>query len=117
MGNNKMCAQRWRNYLRPETKAVKKGKWTKAEDEQLRRILSRFDYKNAQTWEKAAEGMGFTRSNKQCRERWTNFLDPSLRFGPWTAEEDALLLRLYEESGNKWKLFTKALVGRSAERI
>lgn len=115
--NNKMCAQRWHTCLRPEIKTAKRGKWTEGEDGQLREILSKFDCKDARAWEKAAKAMGFTRNNKQCRERWTNFLDPSLRFGPWTAEEDARLLRLYGESGNRWKLFTKELVGRSAERI
>jgi len=114
---NKMCAQRWNNILKPEIKAAKRGKWTKAEDEQLRRILSRFDCKNSHTWEKAAEGMGFTRSNKQCRERWTNFLDPSLRHGPWTAEEDARLLSLHSQFGNKWKKFSQTLVGRCGEGI
>jgi hypothetical protein len=115
--NNKMCAQRWRNCLRPEIKVAKKGTWSAEEDEQLRQIVSKCDCKDGHAWELASEGMGFTRNSKQCRERWTNFLDPCLRLGPWTAEEDDCLLRLHSEFGNAWKKFTSILIGRSAERI
>lgn len=39
-----------------------------------------------------------TRSDKQCRERWANVLDPELRlYAEWTPEEDALLLRAVKE--------------------
>jgi hypothetical protein len=115
--NNKMCAQRWRNCLRPEIKVAKKGTWSAEEDEQLRQIVSKCDCKDGHAWELASEGMGFTRNSKQCRERWTNFLDPCLRLGPWTAEEDECLLRLHDKFGNAWKKFTSILIGRSAERI
>ena len=114
---NKMCAQRWRHAVRPELKVTRKGKWTKEEDEKLLQILSKESCKNERMWDRASEAMGFTRNGMQCRERWNNFLDPSLRFEPWTAEEDACLLLLHTEFGNKWKMFTSTLVGRSAQRI
>jgi len=115
--NNKMCAQRWRNCLRPEIKVAKKGTWSAEEDEQLRQIVSKCDCKDGHAWELVSKGMGFTRNIKQCRERWENFLDPSLRLGPWTPEEDACLLRLHGEFGNAWKKIASVLNGRSAERI
>ena len=115
--NNKMCAQRWRNSLRPGIKVLKKGKWSAEEDDQLREMVSKYDCQDGHTWELVSEGMGFTRNVKQCSERWENFLDPSLRLGPWTAEEDACLLRLHSEFGNAWKQFASILKGRSAERI
>ena len=115
--NNKMCAQRWRHALRPELKVTRKGKWTKKEDKKLIEILSKETRKNERTWDRASEAMGFTRNGLQCRERWNNFLDPSLRFEPWTAEEDACLLLLHAECGNKWQKFTTTLVGRSPQRI
>ena len=114
---NKMCAQRWRHAVRPELKTTRKGKWLKEEDEKLLQILSKEKCKNERTWDRASEAMGFTRNGMQCRERWNNFLDPSLRFEPWTPEEDACLLLLHTEFGNKWKMFTSTLVGRSAQRI
>lgn len=32
------------------------------------------------------------RDNEQCRQRWTKRLDPNIRRGQWTPEEDARLL-------------------------
>ena len=115
--SNKMCAQRWRYSLRPEIKLVTKGKWTKEEDDRLREILSKHDCKNERTWDIASEAMGFTRNGIQCRERWKNFLDPTLCFGAWTAEEDKILLNLHRKYGKQWKKFTAILTGRSAQRI
>ena len=115
--SNKMCRQRWRFTLRPEIKSVKKGSWSTEEDQRLRQIVSKHKLKNARIWDIVSQSMQFTRSCLQCRERWTNFVDPTLKSGPWTAEEDALLRSLYDECGNRWKQFTSALVGRSAMHI
>jgi len=114
---NKMCSQRWRHNLRPELTVANKGKWSKAEDERLRQIVSEFEVKNERTWDLVSKAMGFTRNSIQCRERWVHHLDPSLRRGPWTADEDASLLRLHAQFGNKWKKFTSALPGRSSQHI
>merc|ERR1712080_428892 len=90
---------------------------SKEEDERLRQIVSAYDRKTERIWELASEAMGFTRNIIQCRARWKNYLDPSLRLGPWTAEEDARLFRLHDEFGNAWKKFAPILVGRSPHRI
>ena len=38
------------------------------------------------------------RTDKQCRERYANVLDPELRlYAEWTPEEDKLLLQAVEE--------------------
>lgn len=34
------------------------------------------------------------RVGKQCRERYHNHLDPNINKGPWTPEEDAILLKV-----------------------
>ena len=115
--SNKMCSQRWHYTLRPEVRLMKKGKWTKEEDDKLRQILSKEDEKNERAWNRASEAMGFSRNSIQCRERWNNFLDPTLRLGPWSSEEDECLLRLHAKFGSKWKMFTTELIGRSPGRI
>ena len=71
------CGQRWRKSLRPELANVKKGPWDDLEDDRLRKLVSSLG--TVKTWPKIAEGMGYTRSPKQCKERWHNFLDPKLR--------------------------------------
>ena len=37
--------------------------------------------------------------------------------GPWTREEDQLLMRLYQQYGPKWAQFTKFFKGRSDYNI
>lgn len=53
------------------------------------------------------------RLGKQCRERWFNHLDPTLKKGKWTAEEDRVILELQKKLGNKWCEISKSLPGRS----
>jgi hypothetical protein len=42
------------------------------------------------------------RSGKQCRERYFNILDPNVKRGHWTIEEDHLIIELHNAIGNKW---------------
>lgn len=62
------------------------GPWTKEED----RIIIECINAGVTKWsEIAARVPG--RIGKQCRERWFNHLDPSIKKTPWTDEEDRLL--------------------------
>ena len=47
------------------------------------------------------------RIGKQCRERWFNHLDPSLKKGGWTEEEDAVLVEAQSKWGNSWTKIAK----------
>jgi hypothetical protein len=57
------------------------------------------------------------RSARQCRDRWTNYLAPSISQEPWTAEEDALIARKVEECGTKWATIAKFIPGRSDNAV
>ena len=57
------------------------------------------------------------RSAKQCRERWFNYLSPSLKKHAWTMEEDDLLVKLHQMHGNKWALISTHFEGRSPNVI
>jgi hypothetical protein len=54
-------------------------------------------------WSEIAVRLGTGRIGKQVRERWNNRLDPSLKKGPWTAEEDELMFAEQARRGNMWK--------------
>lgn len=43
-----------------------------------------------------------SRSADECRKRYETHLDPSISEKPWTENDDARLLDLYAEHGNKW---------------
>ena len=60
---------------------------------------------------------GKTRSGKQCRERWHNQLDPSIKKEQWSEEEDRVLLVAHRKHGNKWVELSKFLPGRTDNAI
>jgi len=57
------------------------------------------------------------RKGKQCRERWYNKLDPSIKKKCWTDEEDQLIINLHQINGNKWAEIAKALPGRPSNTV
>ncbi|GMH78427.1 hypothetical protein TL16_g07798 [Triparma laevis f. inornata] len=58
-----------------------------------------------------------SRSGKQCRERYHNHLDPTVKKGSWTKEEDELILSLQKEYGNAWAKITSFLPGRTDNAV
>jgi nuclear transport factor 2 (NTF2) superfamily protein len=67
-----------------------KGHWTKEEDYTLGDAVKKHGGKN---WKKIAESL-HGRTDVQCLHRWQKVLNPSLVKGPWTEEEDRLVLQL-----------------------
>lgn len=53
------------------------------------------------------------RSDIQCQQRWQKVVNPELVKGPWTKEEDDMVLELVEKYGpKKWTLIARHLKGR-----
>ncbi|KAF6000856.1 hypothetical protein F1559_001545 [Cyanidiococcus yangmingshanensis] len=57
------------------------------------------------------------RSAARCRERYRNYLDPSIRHEPFTAKEDAIILREYQKRGAAWAYIASKLFGRSENAV
>eukprot|EP00935_MAST-01C_sp_MAST-1C-sp1_P001915 g1915.t1 len=108
--NHIQCIQRWKKVLDP---SLRKGTWTKEEDESLRQAKATCTSTN---WSQIAAAIP-GRCGKQCRERWTTFLDPKFKHTAWTEEEDATLLDCHQRVGNQWSLIAKSLPGRSQVRV
>ena len=53
---------------------------------------------------------------KQCRERWYNHLDPTIKRGNWTYEEDTLINE-QARLGNKWSKISSMLEGRTENAV
>jgi hypothetical protein len=86
-----------------------KNKFTQEEDALLMQLVAVFGTTN---WKKIAELIQ-TRNARQCRERYKNYLDPELRQGSWTQDEDMLLTEQFKEHGPKWNTIAQLFVNRS----
>lgn len=89
-----------------------KGSWTPEEDAILREKRALYGRK----WAKIASHLP-GRQGKQCRERYVNHLDPNLKKGEWSDDEEAILIALHEHHGNRWANIAKQLPGRSDNDI
>lgn len=85
-------------------------KWTPEEDKKILELVSKYGTGNWILIAQQIEG----KNGKQCRERWTNNLNPELNFSNWTAQEDQTIMTIYQFVGSKWAEIAKFLPGRSA---
>lgn len=104
------CMNRWTKILKP---GLLKGYWSKDEDEQL---LEWIKVNGPKKWSECAKYMK-KRSAKQCRERWLNHLDPSIRKEDWTPEEDQEIYQLYKKYGTSWSKLAREMKGRTENAI
>ena len=112
--NHVQCFHRWTQTLKP---GVKAGAWTKEEDALIIRLKQQEKETGVELqWRQVAELVA-NRSTKQCRERWRHFLDPDVKRGKWSAEEDAELYRAHAQLGNKWTEIATRLPGRTQLHI
>jgi Myb-like DNA-binding domain len=101
------CLTKWQGMT--TNPAIKgKGSWTPEEDKIL--IEKRAFY--GRKWAKIASHLP-GRQGKQCRERYVNHLDPDLKKGEWTDDEEAVLIAMRQIHGNRWSNISKELPGRS----
>jgi hypothetical protein len=94
--------------------ARKRSSWTQAEDEAITEHVRRNGPKN---WTAIAQQLPSGRIGKQCRERWVNHLDPDVKQDPWTTAEDALIVQLQAQLGNKWGVIASRLTDRTGDQV
>ena len=104
------CLHRWTKILQP---GLVKGPWTIEEDRQLVNWITKFGPKKWSQCSQYIKG----RSDKQCRERWFNCLNPKVKKGDWSAEEDYKIFFLYKKLGSKWAHIANYFQGRSENSV
>jgi hypothetical protein len=92
---------------------VDKHNFTPQEDAKLLEVVGRCERLD---WREVAEQME-SRSPRQCRERWKNYLDPELQNGLWTFQDDALLEEKFREYGGRWIAITACFPGHSRNNV
>ncbi|OHS99153.1 Myb-like DNA-binding domain containing protein [Tritrichomonas foetus] len=90
-----------------------KSKFTPQEDEKLRSIVNEIGEND---WPSVSKRMG-TRNQRQCKERWFNYLSPNVKALPWTPEDDFKLENLHNEFGAKWVKIAQFFPSRTDTNI
>ncbi|KAF2861015.1 hypothetical protein K470DRAFT_257358 [Piedraia hortae CBS 480.64] len=88
---------------------VKGGVWTNVEDEILKAAVSKYGLNQ---WARVSSLL-VRKTAKQCKARWTEWLDPGIRKTEWSQEEDEKLLHLVKLMPTQWRTIAP-LVGRTA---
>jgi pre-mRNA-splicing factor CDC5/CEF1 len=88
---------------------IKGGVWKNTEDEILKAAVMKYG-KNQ--WARVASLLN-RKSGKQCKARWYEWLDPSIKKTEWSKEEEEKLLHLAKLMPNQWRTIAP-IVGRTA---
>ena len=92
---------------------IVKVKFTPEEDEKLRKLVGEsVDI----DWGKIAAQLP-NRNQRQCRERWQNYLNPSLSTREWTQVEDDMVVEKFNEYGPHWNVIARLFNGRSGNAV
>ena len=96
-----------------ELRSQPRHHWSPEEDDILRQLVATHGPRN---WTAIAEYLPL-RSGKSCRLRWINQLDPRLVRGPFTKEEEAVILAAHRKYGNRWSTICTFLPGRTDNAV
>ncbi|CAI2174733.1 19358_t:CDS:2 [Funneliformis geosporum] len=110
------CSARWVGALNP---SILKGRWTSQEDNALKEAVSSYinsvdSQGNPQPipWNKVSKRIP-QRTGAQCQARWTEALDPRIRKGKWSPNEDEILKDGVRMFGRCWIRIAEMINGRT----
>jgi hypothetical protein len=110
------CSTRWLGALNP---TIHKGRWTPEEDVALKEAVAEYINivdadGNPQPipWNKIATHIPH-RTGIQCQARWSEALDPRVRKGKWSADEDDILKEGVRRFGRCWIRIAEMINGRT----
>ena len=123
--------QKYENGNEIDKSKVKRRRFNNEEDEKLKSIVeyvkekmkNEIDNTNTNntnnesklklSWQIIAALMGNGFSSRQCKERYTKYLNPEISSLPWTKSEDEKLLSLCQQCGTKWSILAKYFPNRT----
>ena len=105
----KQCMQKFKNSQR----SAKNGNWTNQEDQLLFSWVERYGPTKWTECSKEIKG----RCGKQCRERWVNILNPNVKKGNWSDQEQDIIFNSLATYNTSWSLMSNILPGRTENSI
>jgi hypothetical protein len=110
---NIQCQQRWTSNLGPiitETTVDRTvdSRWSPAEDAKLTAAVKQ----RGDDWVLVSLLVP-GRTNEQCQKRWNKSLNPDIKNGFWTPEEDANLTEAVKKCGSDWPRVSALVKGRT----
>ena len=106
----KQVLAHWKKVANPN---IIRGSWTGEEDNA---IIEWVKTNGPSKWSLLADKLN-GRIAKQCRERWFNHLDPSIKKTAWTSEEDNVIIEWVRNIGTRWSEIAKKLPGRTDNAV
>lgn len=88
---------------RNSKKSHPRSKFTSNEDAMLKSLVEMHGTSDWQYISQLLPG----RNARQCRDRWLYYLSPDVINGPWTQEEENLLIEKFEKIGPCWRQIAK----------
>jgi pre-mRNA-splicing factor CDC5/CEF1 len=88
---------------------TKVGQWSNVEDEVLKAAISKYGLNQ---WARCASLLA-KKTAKQCKSRWQEWLDPSIKKTEWSREDDEKLLTMAKLLPTQWRTIAP-IVGRTA---
>jgi hypothetical protein len=88
--------------------------FTAQDDQELRMLVGSTAVPD---WFEITRRMSRPFTVRQCRERWNNYLQPTVRLDSWSVEEDLELMRAFLRLGRKWTELARIFPGRTTVAV
>ncbi|PNF16217.1 hypothetical protein B7P43_G15504 [Cryptotermes secundus] len=116
LGTQRSAYQCMFQYQTRLNDSLRRNKWTKEEDDYLKEVVERCRFGSYIPWGKVTYFMT-GRSKTQVFNHWSYSLNPSLKKGRFTKEEDILLVAAVRRHGTDFSRVARFLPGRTSTQI
>ena len=101
--------KQYKSSKKHSAKSIKRVKFLPSEDKKIIELASIYGV----DWKQISQSFGPSRTKRQLRERWQNYLNPECN-PTYTEEEDCMLLELVDKIGTKWAKIAEKIGKKSA---